>query len=115
MELPYPSASPDTGHQLPPKEPPSSSLTITHRQSLEGSHAYSTGRGTFLGPRDVPGPAGEPNEPCHRKSVVYPTESHTQCLAAKQDQGGSLAAVFFHLETGSISDMMAGDFHQPLQ
>lgn len=59
--------------QHPSKAPfSSSSLTLTHPQSLEALCAYSTGRGAFLAPRDGPGPGGEQSElyfgAPHRKS-----------------------------------------------
>lgn len=49
--------------------------------------------------------------------LVYPIQKVTQCLAAKKSREvpGVDVFFFFHLETGSISDMMAGDFHRPLQ
>lgn len=53
----------------------------------------------------------------HRVShiLVYPIQKVTQCLAAKKSREVPGVDFFFHLETGSISDMMAGDFHRPLQ
>lgn len=48
--------------------------------------------------------------------MVGPTESHHACLQGRSGEGGSWVFIFlffFHLETGSISDMIAGNFHQP--
>lgn len=49
-----PQITPSTGSRSPSQAPlSSSSLTLTHPQSFEGLLAHSTGRGTFLGSKDI--------------------------------------------------------------
>lgn len=63
-----------------------------------------------LRPQGLCGPQGGESGP----GLGQPTESHSVCLQGKSEEGGSqVLDYFFHLETDSISDMIAGNFHQP--